>query len=599
MDGLTGPPSGAPIAPIAHVRITPVTGGWRVLVGDGSTRPAEAIAPVGPALRAAVDARASLAAPRVRIPGSDAAFTRAEGAIADALASTLAGAGPAWAALQVLRGRAEAHGQALTVVIDAEEPEVRSLPWELVSLGAGDGPYESHTGGVVVRLAAGARGGGPAGPTVAVWLGGADPVSDALAAQVRATFEVAGLREVGLDDAPTLVWLVAHGTRGADQLEVELGDSAKDGEAGKVSAGAVSARLGSALRTARGAIVAVCHGGAAELDRRDVLVGWLLRAGIELVVAPPSAVPTDVLAVFARGLAEACGRGESLGRMVASGRRAVRAWAMPHPLARWTELTCFVSSFSALEPVLRPAGWRPPGWPTPDPGASAWLDAAFRDAVRRQDGYVGVEHLLRALGAIDGGRGVAAAVRRMAGQWLARYDAANATLSPQRVDGAAGPLDPAPTPRLRRFGDALIAPADAPFGIEDLADLVLEAFPVGIVEPGAETVDATPLPGAGGPADALEVIGGPEDGRVLVPSDGDAIGRAGGDAELTLYATSRLTDPRLSRRHLVWRDGRLDAVRAIEITSLHGPRDPTLPVRVGDLIALTPATRLRAVRRPA
>ncbi|MEQ1508278.1 MAG: hypothetical protein ABMB14_38965, partial [Myxococcota bacterium] len=113
------------------------------------------------------------------------------------------------------------------------------------------------------------------------------------------------------------------------------------------------------------------------------------------------------------------------------------------------------------------------------------------------------------------------------------------------------------------------------------------------ISTGEKTLDSTAV--ATGVAVRFELVGGPEDGRTILPRSGDAIGRAGGDAQIALYADSRLTDRRLSRSHLRWDGARFQASRPIQVIAADGPRDPAAPPRVGDVLVVTTATRLRAV----
>ncbi|MEQ1571656.1 MAG: hypothetical protein ABMA64_38865, partial [Myxococcota bacterium] len=189
----------------AQIRITADPEGWRVVVGDGATRPVEGWVPRDPPFP-----RAPAAPPpgrvKVLLAGSDAGANAAEHATSVEIARALARSGPAWDHLQLLRGRAEAVGAPLVLVIDA--PDLHDVPWELTSIGAG--VHEVATGGLVARWAHGAATVPEAAPTAAVWVGGSDAVTTGVEAAARASFARAGLREVGLDAAPSVVWVVAH-----------------------------------------------------------------------------------------------------------------------------------------------------------------------------------------------------------------------------------------------------------------------------------------------------------------------------------------------------------------------------------------------------
>ena len=575
-------------APDRHLRLT---------VSDGETRPAESEIEA-PSLS---DLSLGLAGTgRILLAGRDAEWTRAEDALGRKLGALLARGTAAWAHLMVLRGRLEALGKPPVVLIDAEDPELRALPWELLSLGAA--PLEGVEGGLVARLGAGkpptAR---PAG-TACVWAVGDDPTTQSLADDLRQKISNSGLSVVGVDGSPAMLWVVAHGERAATAVELASGGQ---------GAGAVSAMLASALSSAVVVVLAVCHAGSPGVEPLLALSGRILASGTALVVTPVTSVPVDVVRRFAEGFLAQIARGEPLGAAVAGGRRAVRAWAYPHALARWNQLQCWVTSPSALSCALKSPSHVPPSWPSPDAEAAEWLAAAHKEARRRAEGYLGVEHLLRALMRIDGGGVVAAAVRRVAPRWLEPYDRSAAALVPQQAPlpgqgpptsygSAPSPPTPSgddllPTPRLTAFGESL----QEGFGVDALALALGSLGPLVVGEVAvSETVDT--VEEEGGPANALAILGGPEDGRILRPSPADVIGRAGGAAQIELYLHTRLTDRKVSRAHLRWEgEGMLFALARVHVrsrssdqTSVTGP----LPISVGDEIALSEGTRIIGLR---
>jgi hypothetical protein len=100
----------------------------------------------------------------------------------------------------------------------------------------------------------------------------------------------------------------------------------------------------------------------------------------------------------------------------------------------------------------------------------------------------------------------------------------------------------------------------------------------------------------------LEVLGGPEDGRVLRLEVGDELGRASGDAAVkhTLYGDTALTDRHLSRRQLRWLgEGRLELISRAKALHRPGGIEPlsggTVQLRAGDVLALTRVTWLRGL----
>ena len=94
------------------------------------------------------------------------------------------------------------------------------------------------------------------------------------------------------------------------------------------------------------------------------------------------------------------------------------------------------------------------------------------------------------------------------------------------------------------------------------------------------------------PARSLEVVLGPEDGRVLVLAPDQTLGRAGGGADHALYA-DRASDRRLSRTHLRWLgDGEIELLGPARLGEERV--EGRVQLRVGDRLALTPATVLWA-----
>jgi hypothetical protein len=578
--------------PAIQLRVAPSDGRLRLTISDGLTRPVEAEIPAFPPEQLQV---VPPHPSRVLLPGRDIDWMRAEDAASQNIAKMLSSAGPVWAHLQMLRGGAEALHQKLVVAVDVEAPEWREVPWELLSLG--EGALESEGDGVVARLGA-----GPAGsrkrselidaamlaPGACVWRAGEDSISQDLAAEVERQIEAAGLTRVDVDQHPSLLWVVAHGERAADAVEVATSEGSK-------GAGAVCARLADALPTARAVILAVCHAGPPGLDPLAALSGRLLASGAGLVVAPITSVHVDAIRRFTEGFLEGVREGQSLGRCVARGRREVRAWALGHATARWRQLQCWVSSVSNLEVVLLPRHFRPAGWPRPDPAAGRWLDAAFQLAVHD---HLGVEHLLQALMGLDGGGPVTAAVRWAARRWLEPYESTLSEKLESRSQEGQSTLEL--TPRLLAIG-ARLAPG---FGMEDLALQLDETRPRVPQEPTVaqtvqtvQTLETTER--ERGPARALQVYGGPEDGRILRPEPGQIIGRAGGSADIVLYEETRRWDQKMSREHVRWDgDGQLTPLRPVQVRGAHAAQSVTIErgtpfvLSVGDELSFTRLTRV-------
>lgn len=577
---------------VVQLRVVPHAGGWRITVGGDGTPFVEGLVPAT-AVEALHETLASLQAPppRVLVAGRDVVATRREDARGLALARALAQAERPWGQLQRLRGRAESADQPLVLAIDVETPELRRLPWELVALG--EGSLEGVGGGLVVRMAPGPIHRRAPSPTVALFAPDRDdPATAGLLANAREALAHTGLAEVALEQRPTIVHVVAHGHRASGAVAVALGD-------GAFSAGTVSARLGDALKHASVVLLAVCHGGAVAPEALDGLADRLLASGIPLVLAPRRATATEAAARLAGGLYQALGEGQSLGGAVAAARREVRAWGHPHPSSRWWAWAAWTSSTPPLSTQLVSTCWIPSSWPTPAPDAAAWLRATRDDAIRRADGYVGLEHLLSTLPRVEGGGTATEQLLRISDRILAAWTDVRSTLE-IRPGPPTATDDPAPTPRLSRWGARL----SRGFDVEALASLILQSRTLPSVSalPAADrdthNTYATNDGGSSQRATLLQVTGGPEDGRLLRPADQEIIGRAGGAAHHALFEDTRLLDIRLSRRHCRWiapssvhllRAGVV--VRREQSHSTEGRVD----LRANDMLALSNSTRLLAL----
>ena len=488
----------------------------------------------------------------------------------------------------MLRGRIAGTSSSVTLAIDAEGSKLASLPWELTSIASGS--LEAVSGGLVVRWASGPARTPEPRPTVALFAAKTDRATIQVLERARADLAEVGLPEVGLDDEPGIVQLVAHGEQAAGAVAVALDDGLR-------SAGTVSARLGEAVSRAALVVLSVCHAGSEPGATLDGVAGRLLASGAPLVLAPRHATATEAATRLAKGVYGAIANGASYGRAIAAGRRAVRAWGHPHPSSRWWAWGCWAARLDALGLVPLPQGWVPRGWPRPGPDAAPWLEAAYRDAVRRADGYVGIEHLLRTLGSTDGGGQGAAWLRRASHRTLTLWNDVAAALSPH----GPPPSEPALTPRLTAFGGVL----NSGFDMETLAGILIEGQLVvpgaPTPAPGAETLFTESTPNSAPPARALQVIGGPEDGRVLRPQEGDAIGRTGGIADHALYHNSRLTDRKLSRHHCTWEAPsrvRLHRTAMVQRGAHQHRMEGSVELKEGDILILSEGTRLLALGEP-
>lgn len=212
------------------------------------------------------------------------------------------------------------------------------------------------------------------------------------------------------------------------------------------------------------------------------------------------------------------------------------------------------------QPAVRRA-WRPSGWPLPGAEAAARLDAARRYALARGAGYVGVEHL----------REVA-----RSGPAPRRPQGPRPWLHLDRLPGRAP--DWTGTPRLKALG------LDLP-----------EGFTVAQLD---EALAAADRPGAEALATSLEVVGGPEDGRLFTMKPGDWLGRdiPGLSPDHALYTDTPLTDPHLPRRAVEWLGpGRLSLPRAVTRPGPEIIGPGVIELWDGELLQLTRATAVRGV----
>ncbi len=555
------------------VRVTPAEGGWRLLVSRGGLRPLEGrVHPAAAA--AALEAAGALA----ETEGDDEAFSRAEARAGRALSAALRASPEIRAALE--RALAAAGERAAAVLIDAPDRALRALPWELLSDHPEGLPLESRGVAAVLRLGDGEPPAPPPGPPqTLIWSPDPeDPIAAEVTARLARLCAARGLPPPAdaLDPppGPALLHLVAHGEE-RRHLQRLLAD-----EAGLGTDAAVHA-LGPALRSAALVFVAICEGGAPLPSEREELVARLLRAGAPAVVAPRDRLDIEVAGAFLEGLYGALGAG--LPDAVAAGRRRVRALATPYADARWHQLSCAVGSLQAAAAPLPGAGaWTPPGWPAPGPEAAALLERARALAEARGDGFIGVEHLLLCAGRMPGGRRLSPPAQ--VSERLDRF----------RQCRPEAPL--ALSPRLASLGAALPAGCDEPAlweALFDRAGLTVRAL-LGHLSPaaeapGGETMPATAAEGSGGaPPDALEVIGGPEDGRWIAPAPGETLGRwsESGRADHHLYSDTRVEDAALSRAHLRWLGpGEVERLRPCGRRRELAPGRQ--PLASGELLALT------------
>ena len=616
------------------LRVMPqADGAWRIVVDNHRTRPGEGVLHRD---QVAALLRRWERAEEVRFPAVPVPGQRGEVQCADAeerIGQTLSAVFRTLPALQARLaehlGKAEGEREAAVVVVDvdASDPRVRGLPWELLASPTQDSGLEAGGAAVIARLTQGrpAARSQPAtrfrflrwSPTPG------DPLCRARMEAIDAWFERVGLPcPVDVDPRQGMLppsepghadvlHLICHGWGDLDRVHLVLND-------GPHPPGEPAHLLSHRLPDLRLVVLDVCEAGGVVQSELANLAGRLVAAGAPLCVAPVRQASLEACQAFSQGLYSALVLGQPIPLAVAQGRRAVRGLARPYPDSRWCNHVLYVGDLDALTaPGLRP-GWMPRGCPPPSPEAAELLDRAFRLARERDDGYVGLEHLLRA----QGGLPVAVAVGTQA--WILLGELEETWLVRPRgvVRQPGGGIDEGGTPRLQAVTSAL----PPGFGVEMLwqriaADLdpggaTWSAVPPGrtlrltwTLASGTLTPSGpTPFPGAAGdaPPDSLRVLGGPEDGRVLKPGPKEEIGRWDEESPTDhgLYRGTPLVDATLHRRHVEWLGpgdvrplhtlslGRGHQTLQVQPQNLKGGR---LALQVGDVLVLTRATRLQAL----
>ena len=462
-----------------------------------------------------------------------------------------------------------ADPQVRELVVDLAEPALYGLPWERLYFDE-HAPLEVQRRAVIARLHAGRDSNPrPQGPfEILRWC--PTPQDQGCGRINHRIDELAHSLGIPIDAFENVVpkvpfvLHVVSGAHGLEHLEPHLARGSEG-------------RLGLVLERCELVVLSVQGGDQRELEQ---LSQRFLELGAPSVVVPAGEAEVEGLQRFGDGFYQALARGAGVGEAVAEGRRKVRDWGRRHQGARWSDLHWLVGSLEAASaPPLREALWRPEGWPRPAADASRLLDAARELAWAQGGGFLGIEHVVASLRKVEGG-GQATAQIRASLPRLDEFEAALAALSPQ-----AEAQELALTPRLAGWREGL---TDG-FSLDALCAVLAMDLTAGLS--GSHQA-------SGAPADTLTVLGGPEDGRVLVLAEGQSLGRhsEAGGATHPLYQGMRLTDRRLSRSHLVWLGrGQVELKRAArrfrggEIARV-GPGEVDL--RAGDLLVLTHATRL-------
>ncbi|HNC99508.1 MAG TPA: hypothetical protein PKW90_25470, partial [Myxococcota bacterium] len=248
-------------------------------------------------------------------------------------------------------------------------------------------------------------------------------------------------------------------------------------------------------------------------DPTEAFAG-LLRQGAAAVVGLAS--EPDVSISFARALYQALVQGQDLVDAVGEGRKSLRG----HPRLRsWSARVMVTSPATVTQPAPLRRHPLPGQWPTAAAEADEVLDQAVELA--NGSGFLGVEHLAAAI--VRAGR-----PSPLISLALPCLQLVAAMLVPTESDGRL---------RMSPRMDGLVRRLREGFSLEDLvAQLLLVPWVSAIlgeplvrrirelVPPAMPTPDepTEPAPVRGGGL-ALEVMGGPDDGRVLLLTEPDQV----------------------------------------------------------------------------
>ncbi len=505
---------------------------------------------------------------------ADDVLTRGEEARGRALARALLDQGFAYPLASLIADHPPASGRSVVLVQD----EGSDLPWELLAAHGDAAPLESVGAGLVARLAPGPP---PlAHPACRRWRllvscpTPEEPVCARLSASVRqraldaGAFAALSAPDAGpaAADTATVLVLIGHGRLGVDGLMALIGPDGPRHGASQAHA------LATELRDAWLTLALVCDAAAAgpleDVGQR------LVAAGAAVCVAPARPLPVSVAEQVATTAFRCVADGEPLVSTLWRCRAAVRERGLPW--FRWHDLRVLVSGAEVLERAGALPDSQVEGWPGGSAAASTVMRTALHHARQQGHGYLGLEHIVRGFAehapAGPASSRLCQAVRR------ARPVPASRVLAV--VASASG--TPKPTPRVRALGLGL-SPG---FDVESLAAAVQAVWPPALAlvtgialdqssagahpaatEPVTDTVQPPPaavdaashMASASSTAPAavaVELIGGPEDGRQVVLSEGDWLGRAPADgrpaATQIVYEDTVVQDRGLSHQHLCW-----------------------------------------------
>lgn len=604
------------------LRVTPEPdGAWHLALGHVGVRPETGRLSPAEVRSMLAEVRTILASRTevVLVPGADAERTHLEERVGRALSHVLTASPALAASLAWQLGAAMERKEQVVIVVEAEEPDTRALPWELLA-GLNGTLLEPAQDAVIARMAAGRprpEGDEPSHLEMLVWCPTPDDaVADELLRLLDNIAERFGVSCVRVDEnmsrargssGARVLHIVCHGRFVREQIELLTGE---EGQA--VAVDTAAHVLGPVLADTELVVLHVCDGGVATPRELEGLVGRFLAAGARACLAPTSRLGLEASHALIEGLYPVMVSGGALVEAVAAGRRAVRALALPHPDSRWHNQVLFVGDVRTLARAsMVQRRWAPTGWPRPAPDAAKILDEASQLGRRLGSGFVGLEHLALALARVQASSPRIDRLRYQLGLRREEFHQylSNFTPVPERAPDWRG------TPRLRRYASRL----NRGFDLRELWDTITrdrhhflrEMLQSRVItsygdSTGTETEQSLSdwsLEFVSGQCvNALEVVGGPEDGRILRMQAGEVLGRwaDGALCDFPLYQDTMLTDRRLSRRHVRWQgDGRVELLTPVKAL-VRGSRteavnQSVLQLEIGDVLQLTRATWLRAI----
>ncbi len=402
------------------------------------------------------------------------------------------------ARLMALRNQADAARVPLRVLVDAPTEGLRALPWELLEESRGL-PLAQWLRVMPLETTAsfGHSGAGRRYVNLEVVLCSAEPEDMVLRSQVvRQEAQLRGISGITVltlpRDADLLAPLPAPGTfRVLHMVNRSLPDVARSG--------------------VRGAgLVFLDQIGAEPTELFPAVVRQGAAAVLGLASEP------DVSINFARSLYEALVHGQDLVDAVGEGRKSLRG----HPRLRsWTARLMVTSQAAVTQPAPLRRHPLPGQWPSAALEANEVLDQAVELATG--SGFLGVEHLAAAV--LRAGR-----PSPLISLSLPCLQLVAAMLVPTESDGRLR-MSPRMDVVARRLKEGftldelvaqiLMVPWVAGILGESMLRRIREIFPPLSPTPD-EATESAPVRGGGL---ALEVMGGPDDGRVLLLTEPDQV----------------------------------------------------------------------------